>query len=65
MIDVNAEELVQITERHLADAEEAYRRNPSDANQRRIMSAWTAVRRAWEHAREARHAEESPTAPNE
>ncbi|HEX3689577.1 MAG TPA: hypothetical protein VHV28_07770 [Solirubrobacteraceae bacterium] len=40
------EELIQITERQLADAEEAYRREPSDANQRRIMKAWSAVREA-------------------
>ena len=39
-------ELIQVTERQLADAEEAYRLEPSDANQRRIMKAWSAVRRA-------------------
>jgi hypothetical protein len=41
-----ADELVQIAERQLADAEEAYRRDPSDANQRRIVRAWSVVRRA-------------------
>jgi hypothetical protein len=40
------EDLVQIAERALADAEEAYRLDPSDANQRRVMSAWSFVRRA-------------------
>jgi hypothetical protein len=39
-------ELIQITERQLADAEEAYRVDPSDANQRRVMKAWAAVRQA-------------------
>ena len=38
--------LIQIAERQLADAEEAYRADPSDANQRRIWKAWTAVRKA-------------------
>ena len=42
------EELIQVAERQLADAEEAYRLDPSDANQRRIMRAWAAVRRARE-----------------
>jgi cold shock protein len=40
------EELIQVAERQVADAEEAYRLHPSDANQRRIMKAWSAVRRA-------------------
>jgi len=44
-VDAN-EELVQLTERQLAAAEEAYRLDPSTANQRRIMKAWSAVRRA-------------------
>jgi hypothetical protein len=40
MTDVDGnEELIQIAERQLADAEEAYRLDPSDANQRRIMRA--------------------------
>jgi hypothetical protein len=39
------EELIQLAERQLAAAEEAYRVDPSDANRRRIMRAWTAVRR--------------------
>jgi hypothetical protein len=38
--------LIQIAERQLADAEEAYRADPSDANQRRIWKAWSAVRQA-------------------
>ena len=40
------DELVQIAERQLADAEEAYRHDPSDGNRRRIMKAWSAVRSA-------------------
>lgn len=44
-VDAN-EELIQLTERQLADAEEAYRLDPSEANQRKIMKAWSAVRRA-------------------
>jgi hypothetical protein len=44
-VDAN-EELIQLTERQLAAAEEAYRLDPSEANQRRIMKAWSAVRRA-------------------
>lgn len=44
MIGIEAdEELIQLVERRLADAEEAYRLDPSDANQRRIMKAWSAV----------------------
>jgi hypothetical protein len=39
-------EVIQIAERQLAEAEEAYRRDPSDANQRRIMKCWDAVRSA-------------------
>jgi hypothetical protein len=44
-VDAN-EELIQLTERQLADAEDEYRLDPSEANQRRIMKAWSAVRRA-------------------
>jgi hypothetical protein len=40
------DELIQIAERQLADAEAAYRVDPSEANQRRIMRSWTAVREA-------------------
>jgi hypothetical protein len=43
---VDAEELIQLAERQLADAESAYRLDPSEANQRKIMRAWSAVRRA-------------------
>ena len=47
MVEVDPNlELIQATERQLADAEEAYRLEPSGANQRRIMKAWSAVRRA-------------------
>jgi hypothetical protein len=50
------EEMIQITERQLADAEEAYRLDPSDANQRRIMKAWSAVRAARsQQRRQAQH----------
>lgn len=38
--------MIQIAEWQLANAEEAYRLDPSDANQRRIMKAWSAMRRA-------------------
>jgi hypothetical protein len=58
------EELIQLMERQLADAEEAYRLDPSDANQRRITNAWSAVRRARE-ARERRRDEPPPAAPDE
>jgi hypothetical protein len=40
------EDLIQMAERQLADAEEAYRVDPSDANRRRVIKAWSAVRRA-------------------
>jgi hypothetical protein len=40
------EQLIQIAERQLAEAEEAYRRDPSASNQRLIMKRWEAVRRA-------------------
>lgn len=53
------EELIQIAERQLADAEEAYRLDPSDANQRRIMKAWSVVRRARD-AREGTHVQKPP-----
>jgi hypothetical protein len=43
---VDAEELIQLAERQLADAESAYRLDPSEANQRKIMRAWSAVRKA-------------------
>jgi hypothetical protein len=39
-------ELIQIAERQLAEAEEAYRRDPSPKNQRRIVKRWDAVREA-------------------
>lgn len=42
------DELIQIAERALFDAERAYRLDPSDANQRRVMKAWSAVRAARE-----------------
>jgi hypothetical protein len=58
MADVGRdEELIQLAERQLADAEEAYRLDPSDANQRRIMRAWSAVREARDRARDKSHAD--------
>jgi 8-oxo-dGTP pyrophosphatase MutT (NUDIX family) len=45
---VGEESLVQIAERALFEAEQAYRSDPSEANQRRIMRAWSAVRSARE-----------------
>jgi hypothetical protein len=53
--------VVQVAERALADAEEAYRLDPSDANQRRVMSAWSFVQRAREHA----EAQREPPPPGE
>lgn len=65
MTDVDPmDELIQIAERQLADAEEAYRLDPSEANQRRIMRAWSAARRARD-AREEGHADEAPVVPGE
>lgn len=40
------DELVQMAERALADAEAAYRVDPSESNQRRVMSAWSFAQRA-------------------
>jgi hypothetical protein len=53
------DDLVQMAERALADAEEAYRLDPSDANQRRVMSAWSFVQRTRERA-EAQHEPRPP-----
>jgi hypothetical protein len=64
MSDVHPnEELVQIAERRLADAEQAYRIDPSEANQRRIMKAWSVVRRARETQEEG-HAEKPGAVPD-
>jgi hypothetical protein len=43
------QELVQLTERALADAEEELRRDPTEAN--RAWKAWSSVRSARERAR--------------
>ena len=51
------QELIQIAERQLADAEEAYWLDPSDANQRRITKAWSLVRKARDEAQRERQAE--------
>jgi hypothetical protein len=48
------DDLVQVAERALADAEQAYRLDPSDANQRRVMSAWSFVRNARERVEQDR-----------
>jgi hypothetical protein len=53
--------VVQMAERALADAEEAYRRDQSDANQSRVMSAWSFVQRA----RERVEAQREPPRPRE
>jgi hypothetical protein len=42
-VTVEHDDLVQAAERALRDAELAYRADPSDANQRRAMKAWTEV----------------------
>ena len=39
-------ELIQLAERMLADAEAAFRLDPTPANERRIQRAWSAVRDA-------------------
>jgi hypothetical protein len=43
---VERDELIQAAERALFDAEQAYRADPSEANQRRIQRAWAEVRDA-------------------
>ena len=40
------DELIQAAERALFEAEQAYRADPSEVNQRRIQRAWTEVREA-------------------
>jgi hypothetical protein len=45
---MDADELVQIAERALFDAEQAYRADPSDVNRRRVMKAWSEVQKARE-----------------
>jgi hypothetical protein len=40
------DELVQAAERALFEAEQAYGADPSDANQRRVVRAWSQVREA-------------------
>jgi hypothetical protein len=40
------QELIQLTERALFEAEEALRSDPSEANRRRAMDAWSAVQKA-------------------
>jgi hypothetical protein len=50
-----------VAERALADAEEAYRLDPSDANQLRVMSAWSLVGKTRQSAEaEDRSAEAAP-----
>lgn len=43
---MSSDDLVQNAERALRDAEAAYRADPSDANRRRIVRAWTEVKEA-------------------
>jgi hypothetical protein len=40
------DELIQSAERALFEAEQAYRADPSEINQRRIRRAWAEVREA-------------------
>ena len=40
------DDLIQAAERRLFEAEQAYRADPCDANQRQVMRAWTEVREA-------------------
>jgi hypothetical protein len=57
----DADELVQIAERALADAEQLLRQAPTEANQRRVISAWAFVRRSRQAAHHAgREAGEAP-----
>jgi hypothetical protein len=41
---VDEDDLVQAAERALFDAEQAYRADPSEARQRRVLRAWSEVR---------------------
>jgi len=43
---VERDDLVQVAERALFDAEQAYRADPSELNQRRVQRAWAEVREA-------------------
>ena len=43
---VERDDLVQVAERALLEAERAYSADPSDANQRRVTRAWSEVREA-------------------
>jgi hypothetical protein len=43
---VKRDELIQAAERTLFEAEQAYRAEPSELNQRRMQRAWTEVREA-------------------
>jgi hypothetical protein len=57
--------LVQIAERALADAEEAYRFDPSDANQRSVWKAWSFVRNAREPDRQEKTRSARPPTASE
>jgi hypothetical protein len=56
----SAHELIQLTERALADAEQALRVDPTEANRRRVLKAWSAVR----EAREGRQGDQPSGAPS-
>jgi hypothetical protein len=43
---VERDELIQVAERALFDAEQAYRADPSEAAQRRVQRAWVEVSKA-------------------
>jgi hypothetical protein len=66
MSPVDADELMQVAERALFDAEEAYRLDPSDANQRRVTRARSAVRKARGRPREDKtDSSEPPATPGD
>jgi uncharacterized protein YjlB len=54
MTALSDESLIQVAERALADAEEAFRRDPSPENQRSIERAWSFVGRTRERASSSR-----------
>jgi hypothetical protein len=47
----SVQELIQLTERALFDAEQALRVDPTEANRQRVLKAWSAVREARERQR--------------
>jgi len=43
---MDRDELIQMAERALFEAEQAYRTDPSEVNRRRVQRAWTEAREA-------------------